>query len=141
MDEAGWLNNPECGFQRFQYQLRLVDQVEKCLETRNCSHISEITSTFRGNIEVAKVSAGRRSKKKGRYPAKKNCCSFGFCPNYLTYEKVTKNLARALPPPHLDKIQKNSSIFREIFPQMFYVQLFMSPSQSELVYTILLKLC
>ena len=64
-----------------------------------------------------------------------------FIDQKCTYEKGTKNLGSALPPPHLDKIQKNSSIFREIFPQMFYVQLFMSPSQSELVYTILLKLC
>ena len=33
-----------------------------------------------------------------------------------TYEKVTKILDRALPPPHLDKIQKNSNFFRETIP-------------------------
>ena len=69
-------------YQDGPYQLPLVDQVEKCLETRNCSHLSELTSTFRGNIEVAKVSAGGRRKTKGGYPEKK-CCSFRFCPNYL----------------------------------------------------------
>ena len=59
-------------YQDGPYQLPLVDQVEKCLETRNCSHLSELTSTFRGNIEVAKVSAGGRRKTKGGYPEEKN---------------------------------------------------------------------
>ena len=35
---------------------------------------------------------------------------FPFIAQKCTYEKVPKNLGRALPP-HLDKIQKNSSIF------------------------------
>ena len=30
-----------------------------------------------------------------------------FIDQKCTYEKVTKILRRALPPPHLDKIQKN----------------------------------
>ena len=30
-----------------------------------------------------------------------------FIDQKCTYEKVTKILGRALPPPHLDKIQKN----------------------------------
>ena len=30
-----------------------------------------------------------------------------------TYEKVPKDLGRALRPPHLDKIQKNSSFFSQ----------------------------
>ena len=35
-----------------------------------------------------------------------------------TYEKVPKNLGRALPPPHLDKILKNSSCSRETVPYL-----------------------
>ena len=66
---------------------------------------------------------------------------FFYWPKMHLWKGDKKFGQRPSPPPHLDKIQKNSSIFREIFPQMFYVQLFMSPSQSELVYTILLKLC
>ena len=38
-----------------------------------------------------------------------------FLDQKCTYEKWTKNLGRA-PPPHLDKIQKNSYFFRETFP-------------------------
>ena len=37
-------------------------------------------------------------------------------PIYTVCEKWTKHLGRALPPPHLDKIQKKSSFFRETFP-------------------------
>ena len=38
-------------------------------------------------------------------------------PIYTVCEKWTKNLGRALPPPQLDKIQKNSYFFRETFPK------------------------
>ena len=31
--------------------------------------------------------------------------------------KRCQKLGRALPPPYLDKIQKNSSFFRDVFPQ------------------------
>ena len=34
-----------------------------------------------------------------------------FIDQKITNEKVTKNLGRALLPPHLDKIRKNSSFF------------------------------
>ena len=40
-----------------------------------------------------------------------------FIDQNCTYEKQTKNLGRALPPPHLDKIQINSYFFRETFSQ------------------------
>ena len=36
---------------------------------------------------------------------------------HIVCEKWTKNLGRALPPPQLDKIQKNSYFFRETFPK------------------------
>ena len=37
-------------------------------------------------------------------------------PIYTVCEKWTKKLGRALPPPHLDKIQKKSYFFRETVP-------------------------
>ena len=39
-----------------------------------------------------------------------------FVSIYIVCEKWTKNLGSALPPSHLDKIQKNSYFFREDFP-------------------------
>ena len=49
----------------------------------------------------------------------KSSCSFGFCPNYLDpltqyiqFVKSGQNIwAGPSPPPHLDKIQKNSYFF------------------------------
>ena len=40
-----------------------------------------------------------------------------FIDQKCTYEEVTQNMGWALPlPPPLNKIQKNSSFFRETFP-------------------------
>ena len=40
-----------------------------------------------------------------------------FIDQKCTYETVAKNLGRALPPPDLEKIQKNSSFFRDVVPK------------------------
>ena len=45
-----------------------------------------------------------------------------FIDQKCTCEKWTKNLGRP-PPPHLDKIQKNSYFFREAFPESLFVRL------------------
>ena len=45
----------------------------------------------------------------GTFSWEKNCFSFGFCPNYLF--KMRQKIGQDPPPPHLDKIQKNSSFF------------------------------
>ena len=38
-------------------------------------------------------------------------------PNIYSLRKVEKKIGQGPPPPHLDKIQKNSIFFREIFPK------------------------
>ena len=45
-----------------------------------------------------------------------------FIDQKCTSEKVTKNLGMP-PPPHLDKIQKNSNFFRETFPKAIHLEL------------------
>ena len=40
-----------------------------------------------------------------------------FIDQKCTYEKVPKKLGRAIPPPHLDKIQKKSNIFWDVVPK------------------------
>ena len=49
-----------------------------------------------------------------------------FIDQKCTYKKVTKQFVHVPPPPDLDKIQKNSSFFRDIVPKFERIDEFKS---------------